>query len=393
MTELYQQETFEPLTDTPWNEARVADAVQAIATAAENAFHDENLWPSGEWESWQNALPLKSLYVGASGVVWALHALRSRGRAEGRLDLANAIARTHEAWQNEPDLMRDTELPTKAEAALLTGESGILMTAWLIEPTQERADRLHDRIRENADNEAIEIMWGSPGTMLAAAELHRRTAEERWADAWRESAQILLESREDDGLWTKKLYGDTSRSLTPPHGVTGIVQALRSTDLLDTDQLERDTNAILRRNAVFEDALANWPTRDKHGLVAPDGEVRLQWCCGSPGIVIAAGPYLDEDLLLAGAELIWHAGAHQDEKGPSICHGTAGNGYALLRTFERTQDELWLERARRFAMHALEQVERREARYSLWTGDVGTALFASDCLDARPRYPILETWA
>ncbi len=352
-----------------------------------------DLWPSGEWESWQNALPLKSLYVGASGVVWALHALRSRGRADGRLDLANAIARTHEAWQNEPDLMRDTELPTTAEAALLTGESGILMTAWLIEPTQERADRLHDRIRENADNEAIEIMWGSPGTMLAAAELHRRTGEERWADAWRESAQILLESREDDGLWTKKLYGDTSRSLTPPHGVTGIVQAFRSTDFLDTDQLERDTNAILRRNAVFEDGLANWPTRDKHGLVAPDGEVRLQWCCGSPGIVIAAGPYLDEDLLLAGAELIWQAGAHEDEKGPSICHGTAGNGYALLRTFERTQDELWLERARRFAMHALEQVERREPRYSLWTGDVGAALFASDCLDARPRYPILETWA
>jgi hypothetical protein len=36
-------------------------------------------------------------------------------------------------------------------------------------------------------------------------------------------------------------------------------------------------------------------------------------------------------------------------------------------------------------MHALEQVERRENRYALWTGDVGVAVFASDCLDARPR--------
>jgi hypothetical protein len=387
MTQLYQPETFEPLTDTAWNEAYVTDAIQRIVTQAENAFDDENLWPAGEWEGWENYLPLKSLYVGASGVVWALHVLRTRGKAEGTLDLANAITRTHEAWQLQPDLMRDIELPSTPEAALLTGEAGILTVAWLIEPTQERADRLYARVRENANSEAIEIMWGSPGTMLAAAELHRRTGEERWDQAWRESAQILLDKREEDGLWTKKLYGDESRSLTPPHGVTGIVQALRN------DELLRDTNEILRRNAVVENGFANWPTRDKHGLEAPDGEIRLQWCCGSPGIVIAAGSYLDEDLLLAGAELIWHAGAHDDNKGPSICHGTAGNGYALLRTFERTKDEQWLDRARRFAMHALEQVERRDPRYSLFTGDVGAALFASDCLDAEARYPILETWS
>jgi Lanthionine synthetase C-like protein len=392
VTELYQPETFEPLTDAPWDEARVKDAIQRIVTQAEDAFDEENLWPAGEWEGWENFLPLKSLYVGAAGVVWALLALRTRGRADGTLDLANAIARTHHAWQREPDLMRDTELPSTPEAALLTGEAGILATALLIEPTQDRSDRLHARIKENANSEAIEIMWGSPGTMLAAAELHRRTGEERWAEAWRESAQILLENREEDGLWTKKLYGEKSRSLTPPHGVTGIVNALQSTDFLDTEQLERDTNEILRRNAHFEDGKANWPTRDQHGLEAPDGETRLQWCCGSPGIVTSAGRYLDEDLLLAGAELIWRAGPHGDEKGPGICHGTAGNGYALLRTFERTRDERWLERARRFAMHALEQVERREPRYSLWTGDVGAALYASDCLDAKPRYPILETW-
>ena len=123
----------------------------------------------------------------------------------------------------------------------------------------------------------------------------------------------------------------------------------------------------------------------------------LQWCSGAPGIVVSAADYLDEELLLAGAELVWRAGPHGDEKGYGICHGTAGNGYALLRTFERTGDERWLERARRFAVHALEQAERLERtrgrrRYSLWTGDVGAALFAADCLDARARYPILDTW-
>jgi hypothetical protein len=73
----------------------------------------------------------------------------------------------------------------------------------------------------------------------------------------------------------------------------------------------------------------------------------------------------------------------------------AGNGYALLRTFGRTGDERWLERARRFAVHALGQAERWRAergrgRYRLWTGDVGAALFASDCLDVRAEVPIVD---
>jgi Lanthionine synthetase C-like protein len=397
MTELYNPDAFEQLTDTPWNESRVADAIQEIVDAAESAFDEQELWPAGEWESWQTPLPLKNLYVGASGVVWALYALRGRDRADGRLDLANAISRAHEAWTSEPGLMRDIELPSTAEAALLNGESGILMTAWLVAPTPDRADRLHDRIRENANNEAIEVMWGAPGTMLAAAELHRRTGEERWADAWRESAKNLLESREADALWTSRLYGERRRSLTPPHGVVGNVHALLGGgELLDSTQrqkLQTETNDLLRRNAIVENGVASWPSQAGGSLVGPDGEIRLQWCAGAPGIVIAAAPYLDEDLLLAGAEVVWQAGAHGDYKGPSICHGTAGNGYALLRAFERTGDELWLERARRFAMHALEQVERREGRYALWTGDVGVALYASDCLDARAAYPILETWA
>ena len=105
--------------------------------------------------------------------------------------------------------------------------------------------------------------------------------------------------------------------------------------------------------------------------------------------MIAAVDYLDEELLLAGAELVWRAGPPTLEKGPGICHGTAGNGYALLAAFARTRNEEWLARARRFAVHALGQVERGDGRYSLWTGDIGAAIFAADCLEASPRYPFL----
>jgi hypothetical protein len=175
------------------------------------------------------------------------------------------------------------------------------------------------------------------------------------------------------------------------------VQALRP--LLDARRrrrLEHETNAVLERTAVREGGLANWPPRPRPELPGPDGQIRVQWCAGSPGIVVGAADYLDEELLLEGAKLPWHTGPPGLEKGPSICHGTAGNGYAFLKAFARTGEERWLDRARRFAMHALGQVERLRAergrgRYSLWTGDLGVALYVADCVEARSAYPIVDS--
>ena len=149
--------------------------------------------------------------------------------------------------------------------------------------------------------------------------------------------------------------------------------------------------ALLEQHAVIEAGHANWPYRVRPELASPDGTIRMQFCTGAPGVIATASDYLDDDLLLAGAELAWDAGPPGMEKGPALCHGTAGTGYAFLKTFERTQDERWLKRARRFAMHALHQVARRgSGRYSLWTGDVGAALFAADCIDARSELPIFD---
>lgn len=338
--------------------------------------------------------------MGAAGVVWGLSELQRRGQAEVALDLPLAARRVHAAWRREPDFMAGVELPSPREAALLAGEAGILLVAWLLEPDAGIADALHAHVVANAANDANELMWGAPGTMLAARALHARSGEERWADAWRRSAEELLRRRDADGLWTQRLYGHVTRSLGAPHGLVGNVLALLDGgDLLDGGrrrELERETAAALARTAVVEDGLATWPLAADRELGYPEGEIRLQWCGGAPGVAVSAGGYLDEELLLAAAELTWRAGPASQEKGAGICHGTAGNGYALLRTFARTGDERWLERARRFAVHALGQVERAGAargrgRYSLWTGDVGTALYAGDCLDARAAYPLLET--
>ena len=269
--------------------------------------------------------------------------------------------------------MAGTELPSPAASSLFCGEAGLLLVVWKLAPSPDLADLLLERVRENVANEAEELMWGSPGTILAARAIHE-------SEVARESADALLGRRDDEGLWTQQLYGGTYRLLGPVHGLVGNVRAL-----LPEHDVRAETAAILAREAVVEDRLANWPEEVGGGF-----EPKLQWCHGAPGIVATAADYLDEELLLAGAELTWRAGAHGAEKGFGLCHGTAGNGYALLKTFARTGDELWLERARRFAVHALRQVEASPGRYSLFTGGVGVALFAADCLDAEARFPVLD---
>lgn len=394
---LYRSEAFEPLVDTVWDDRRARDGIRSIVADTEAALRGPKLlWRADAWDGWHGTSPMKSLYTGAAGVLWALDELRRRGHEESKLDLADLASRTLGLFRARPDFMKGMKLPEPKESGLLTGETGILLVAWRLAPSDELADDLLARVRANVANPAEEVMWGSPGTLIAAQLMLAWTGDERWREAWNESAEALLARRDDDGLWVQRLYGQEFRSLTPPHGLVGNVQALLP--LLEAERaatLMRETARVLERSAVLEDGLANWPPRERPELPGPDGQIRVQWCAGAPGIVIGAADYLDEELLLAGAELPWHTGPPNLDKGPGICHGTAGNGYAFLKAFARTGDERWLDRARRFAVHALDQVERlRRARgrgrYSLWTGDLGVALYAADCLEARSAYPLLD---
>lgn len=47
------------------------------------------------------------------------------------------------------------------------------------------------------------------------------------------------------------------------------------------------------------------------------------------------------------ASLIWHKGILR--KGPGLCHGVSGNGYAFLLMYRLTGDEEYLEKAKAFA--------------------------------------------
>jgi hypothetical protein len=379
---LFKPEAFEPLTDGTWDEGRARDGIRGIVADYEQVYDPETLWPAAEWDAFNAKLPLTTLYAGASGIAWAL------ARLESELDVAAVARRAVEAWRESPDFEERDEPPVRTNASLFFGETGPLAAACLLGPEPSLADDLYARVLENVEAPANELMWASPGTMRVAKAMLDRTGEERWADAWRASAEVLLERRDEEGLWETMPFG---RGLGAAHGGSTNAKILSDgADLPGDVDPVGPTAAGLARHAVVEDGLANWPMVAGDELLGYDGETRVQWCHGAPGVITSAAGYLDEELLLAGAELCWQTGPPNLDKGPGLCHGTAGTGYAFLKVFERTGDEQWLARARRFAVHALSQVDRLEPRYSLMTGGIAAALFAHDCMEPRPEFPIVD---
>jgi hypothetical protein len=364
---LFSPEAHEPLITDAWSAARVRSAIEAIVDDAERAFDDGwPLHPQDVVDAGDAQRRFRTMYLGGAGVVAALHRLARRGFVEPRRDYVPYLEWSAEA---EPDFPGED-----GQRSLWMGEVGIRLVLQRLAPSAQNLDRLARLIAANEHDERRELMWGSPGTILAGRELGVDVSPgEEW----------LRAERDEDGLWTQDLYGEKRRFLGPAHGFAGCVLALG-----DLPRVAK----TLRRHAVVVDGLANWPALAGRPLDdAHDRQIRVQWCHGAPGIVATCARLLDEELAIAGGELTWRAGPLR--KGANLCHGTAGNGYAFLALQRRTGDERWLERARAFAMHTVAQVERarREhgrGRYSLWTGDIGTALYLADCVDGDGEPPL-----
>ena len=364
---LFTPEAHEAPAGEPWSAERARAAIAAIVADAEAAFDDGwVMHPEDVAEGDDPATRFRTMYLGGAGVVAALHRLEQRGFVRLLRDYVPYLQRSLEAEPDFPD--------EDAERSLWMGETGIRLVVQRLAPSPANLERLAELIAANAHDERCELMWGSPGTILAGRELGLDVTP---------SIEWLRGRRDADGLWTQRLAGRSWRWLGPAHGFAGCARALG--DVVDV-------SATLERFAVEEDGLVNWPPEaglrlDENG----DGRIRTQWCHGAPGIVATLAPSLDEELAVAGGELTWRAGPLR--KGANLCHGTAGNGYAFLALLERTGDERWLARARAFAMHAAAQVERSRAqhghgRHTLWTGDLGTGLYLADCVDGEGSLPI-----
>jgi hypothetical protein len=368
---LWRIEDHEPLTERPWAAEYAEARVAAIAADAEAAVSD-GVWPLHPLDDEADGDAFTTLYLGGAGVLWALHDLGSR------LGLAELATRAIERYRVSPDFGK-----AQHRSSWWMGETGLLVLAARVKSPAADLDRLRGLIHANRHHPTWELMWGSPGSMLAA----RASGLD---SEWVESASLLLARWEaETDLWTQDLYGRTARLLGPAHGFAGNVHALRG--YIPDELLRQRVTRALESTAMREGRLVNWPP--VAGAPAGRDRIRVQWCHGAPGIIATVGDLMPIDLALAGGELVWEAGPLR--KGPGLCHGTAGNGYALLKLFSLTSDELWLERARRFAMHAIEQVQRQHeqfgrGRYTLWTGDIGVAHYLRACVQATSSIPTID---
>jgi lantibiotic modifying enzyme len=396
---LFDETRHEPLLPVSWSAQRVQATIARIVEETEARFRPGEWWPlhpnDVEGADTAAAFPL---YHGACGVIWAL----------GYLDAVGA-ARTHRDFTSELDALLtgvgrwlSSEGIPAGSASYLMGETSVLLLRHGRSADRADAERLEALIAGNFEHPSRELMWGAPGTMLAALFLFRRTRDARWAELFIASARKLwsrLTWSEELGCryWVQDLYGRKSTYLGAAHGFAGVAAALLAgRDLMTGEEWDGWRTCIAQtvgRTVTREGNLANWRTQLTAG-----GPTLMQICHGAPGVLVCLREFPGDEidpLLLAGGEAIWVAGPLR--KGSNLCHGTAGNGYAFLALFERTRDSMWLQRARSFAMHAIAQLEADakrfgDLRYSLWTGDLGLAVYLWDCIRGAGAFPTLDVF-
>ena len=230
---LFTPEAHEPLADEPWSAERARTAIAAIVADAESAFDDGwSMHPVDVEKDDDPAMRFRTVYLGGAGVVAALHRLAVRGFVELRRDYVPYLERSLEA---------PADFPTyDAERSLWGGETGIRLVLQRLAPSQANLERLSELIAANERDERCELMWGSPGTILAGRELGLDvTASVEW----------LHGQRDADGLWTQVLSGSSSRCIGPAHGFAGCALALGDV---------ADVSETLQPFAVEEDGLVNW---------------------------------------------------------------------------------------------------------------------------------------
>jgi len=385
-----------PLRLVQWDPSDVASAIEEIVVDALGQFDSEEFWPAHPLDELRKG-GNTSVYLGASGVIWALDYLWRAGATKFHRDFSPVLSKLLERTRAEMQFFGDYA----SHGSLLFGDLGTALVIMRLAPTPAIADVVHARVNANMGLPVRELMWGLPGSMLACIHMTEMTGEARWRTIFEAQAQRILDDLKETGgvpIWTQDLYGRQRQYLGPVHGFAGnVIPLIRGWNWLTEGQRGRIADAVER-------TLGAHAFRSELGIswrAAVGGEnLYCQHCHGAPGMVttFADAPFTSpefEELLIGGGKLTWEAGPLA--KGSNLCHGTGGNGYAFLKLHRRTNDAAWLERARAFAATAVAQC--REARgqlgrgrYSLWTGDIGLAVYLWHCLTLAPAFPTVDVF-
>src|SRR4029077_11747729 len=104
-----------------------------------------------------------------------------------------------------------------AHGSLLFGDMGAALLVMRLNPI---ADLVFTRASANNVLPVRELMWGTPGSMIACVHMAALTGEPRWQALFALQAARLLGELEESGqgpLWTQDLYGRRLRYVGPVH--------------------------------------------------------------------------------------------------------------------------------------------------------------------------------
>ena len=148
--ELFDPDAHEPVTERAWDAHGARAAIGAIVAETESAFEHESLWPPHPLDEEADEPPLgrvASLYLGAAGVIWALHALGRAGLADLNRDWGEVAVTLPERYRREPDFPDVGIVPS-----LWMGEAGILLVAHTLAPSRWQEEWLLEAVRANVEN-------------------------------------------------------------------------------------------------------------------------------------------------------------------------------------------------------------------------------------------------
>ena len=184
---LYEAERHELLTASAWNEQAARACINEILDDAVDKFSARDLWPSHPLDSFSPDARW-NLYIGAAGTIWALHHLSPK--PDSLPDFSIVVPRLLEPNRSWILNVKGAGLDLRT-AGLLTADAGILLVQAMVNGTETVTTELGTTIDANRDNPACELMWGSPGTMLASLWLHEWTDQDIWAERFRRDAGLL----------------------------------------------------------------------------------------------------------------------------------------------------------------------------------------------------------
>ena len=275
------------------------------------------------------------LYNGTSGIALFLSRLfELTGETEFRSASLGAL---------EHALSRVPGMHPQSRHGFYSGALGIIYVALEMGRTERAFDLLEMLSRDDAGEQALDVVSGSAGAIPVLLNIHQRCPRDFLVDLAVRHGEHLLQTAHKNGEgWTwNTLSASTGRHLTGfSHGTAGIAWALLELFLAtkNPDYRSAAAHALAYERIEFSQAHRNWPDfrtmneRNPPGTGEPSYSVA--WCHGAPGIGLSrirAHSILKDDQCLAEAEIAL-ATTMQLLGGPalanqnfSLCHGAGGN--------------------------------------------------------------------